>query len=287
MAGDSDLSGDTVVPDTVCRDYDDPATPEDEQGAFIVNIGFSTLSPALLFYEEVIGFVPDDDLTLENATAELIARPYDVSLGYRVRITPTNWGEPVAVSVPAGGGDPRRVIGVEPGVERVPPGHVRLDRMRRGQHLDRVPGAGPARRDPRGRGPERRVVEGRARPRNIDLRREGNGDDGRRRPERFPGLRRRDGAGVVRPGDRHQEDRVRACGYASAGPGARGGALRGQPCAQRRRDREPQRTGGGAFAFGGNGRGTEVPDQIGGRCDPSRSRTPRSRRVPAPSSRSP
>ena len=102
MAGDSDLSGDTVVPDTVCRDYDDPATPEDEQGAFIVNIGFSTLSPALLFYEEVIGFVPDDDLTLENATAELIARPYDVSLGYRVRITPTNWGEPVAVRVPAG-----------------------------------------------------------------------------------------------------------------------------------------------------------------------------------------
>ena len=84
MAGHSDLSGDTIVPDTVCRDYDDPATPEDEEGAFIVNIGFTTKSPALLFYEEVSGFVPDDDLTLENATAELIDRPYDYYLGYRV-----------------------------------------------------------------------------------------------------------------------------------------------------------------------------------------------------------
>ncbi|MCY3623786.1 MAG: cadherin-like beta sandwich domain-containing protein [Gammaproteobacteria bacterium] len=102
VAGDSELSGDTIVPDNVCRDYDDPATPEDEEGAFIVNIGFTTFSPAILFYEEVSGFVPDDDLTLENATAELIDRPYDIALGYRVRITPTNWGQSVAVSVPAG-----------------------------------------------------------------------------------------------------------------------------------------------------------------------------------------
>ena len=102
VAGDSDLSGDTIVPDTVCRDYDDPATAEDEEGAFIVNIGFSTLSPAILFYEEVSGFVANDDLTLENATAELIDRPYDIALGYRVRIAPTDWGQSVAVSVPAG-----------------------------------------------------------------------------------------------------------------------------------------------------------------------------------------
>ncbi len=102
VAGDSELSGDTIVPDTVCRDYDDPATPEDEEGAFIVNIGFTTKSRALLFYEEVSGFVLDDDLALENATAELIDRPYDYYLGYRVRITPTNWGDAVAVSVPAG-----------------------------------------------------------------------------------------------------------------------------------------------------------------------------------------
>ena len=41
-------------------------------------------------------------MTLENATAELIDRPYGAQLGYRVRITPTTWGQPVAVSVPAG-----------------------------------------------------------------------------------------------------------------------------------------------------------------------------------------
>ena len=47
------------------------------------------------------GFDPASDLTLVNATAELVYRTYDTRLGYRVRITPTVWGESVAVSVPA------------------------------------------------------------------------------------------------------------------------------------------------------------------------------------------
>ena len=55
-----------------------------------------------LYYEEVDGFVLGDDVTLVNASAELIDRPYSWALGYRVRITPTDWGQPVAVSVPAG-----------------------------------------------------------------------------------------------------------------------------------------------------------------------------------------
>ena len=102
LTGNSALSGDTDVPATVCPAYDDPATPENDAGAFIVNIGFSTQPAVLLYYEVVAGFVLDDDVTLENATAELIDRPYGAQLGYRVRITPTTWGQPVAVSVPAG-----------------------------------------------------------------------------------------------------------------------------------------------------------------------------------------
>ena len=102
LTGNSALSGDTDVPATVCPAYDDPATPENDAGAFIVNIGFSTQPAVLLYYEVVAGFVLDDDVTLENATAELIDRPYGARLGYRVRITPTTWGQPVAVSVPAG-----------------------------------------------------------------------------------------------------------------------------------------------------------------------------------------
>ena len=101
-AGDTGLSGDTLVPDTVCPAYDDPATAEDDAGTFTLNIGFTTVDPAFVFYEEVTGFDPADDLTLENATAELAGPSYDRELGYRVRITPTNWGEDVAVSVPAG-----------------------------------------------------------------------------------------------------------------------------------------------------------------------------------------
>ena len=86
----------------MCHDYDDPATPANDAGTFIVTIGFATGHPIFLHYEEVDGFVLADDVTLENATAELTDRPYDIYIGYRVRITPTNWGQPVAVSVPAG-----------------------------------------------------------------------------------------------------------------------------------------------------------------------------------------
>ena len=102
LTGNSSLSVDTDVPATVCPAYDDPATPEADAGSFIVNIGFSTGPAVLLHYEAVTGFVLDNDVTLENATAELIDRPYGAQLGYRVRITPTTWGQPVAVSVPAG-----------------------------------------------------------------------------------------------------------------------------------------------------------------------------------------
>ena len=101
-AGVTGMSGDTLVPDTVCPAYDDPVTAEDDAGTFTLNIGFTTVDPAFVFYEEVTGFDPADDLTLENATAELAGPSYDRELGYRVRITPTNWGEDVAVSVPAG-----------------------------------------------------------------------------------------------------------------------------------------------------------------------------------------
>ena len=102
LTGNSGLSVDTDVPATVCPAYDDPATSENDAGSFIVNIGFSTGPAVLLYYEAVTGFVLDDDVTLENATAELIDRPYGTQLGYRVRITPTTWGQSVAVSVPAG-----------------------------------------------------------------------------------------------------------------------------------------------------------------------------------------
>ena len=100
-AGASGLSGDTPVPDLICREYDDPATREDEAGSFYLSIGFTTASPAYQRYEPVNDFDPSSDLTLVNATAELVDRPYDTQLGYRVRITPSVWGEPVAVGVPA------------------------------------------------------------------------------------------------------------------------------------------------------------------------------------------
>ena len=60
------------------------------------------MDEAYLRYEPVNGFDPSSDLTLVNATAQLLNQPYDARLGYRVRITPSVWGEPVAVSVPAG-----------------------------------------------------------------------------------------------------------------------------------------------------------------------------------------
>ena len=100
-AGASGLSGDTLVPGLICRDYDDPATTEDEAGSFFLSIGFTTTSAEYLRYEPVNDFDPASDLTLVNATAELLDRPYDTQLGYRVRITPSVWGEPVAVSLAA------------------------------------------------------------------------------------------------------------------------------------------------------------------------------------------
>ena len=100
-AGTSGLSGDTPAPELLCRNYNDPAIRENEEGAFLVTIGFTTASSDYLRYEPVNGFDPSSDLTLVNATAELLDRPYDTQLGYRVRITPTLWGEPVAVSVAA------------------------------------------------------------------------------------------------------------------------------------------------------------------------------------------
>ena len=100
-AGASGLSGDTPVPELLCRNYDDPATREEDEGSFFMSIGFTTAGEEFLRYEPVNGFDPASDLTLVNATAELVYRRYDTQLGYRVRITPTVWGEPVAVSVPA------------------------------------------------------------------------------------------------------------------------------------------------------------------------------------------
>ena len=91
-AGASGLSGDTAVPDLICRDYDDPATREDEAGSFLLSIGFTTASAEYLRYEPVNDFDPASDLTLVNATAELLDRPYDTRLGYRVRITPERVG---------------------------------------------------------------------------------------------------------------------------------------------------------------------------------------------------
>ncbi len=72
-AGISDLSGDTLVPDTVCPAYDDPATLADEAGSFFVNIGFTTVDPVHINYEKVDGFVVADDVTVANGTAELVA----------------------------------------------------------------------------------------------------------------------------------------------------------------------------------------------------------------------
>ena len=100
-AGISDLSGDTLVPDTVCPAYDDPATLGDEAGSFFVNIGFTTVDPVHINYEKVDGFVVADDVTVANGTAELVADSFHTQLGYRVKITPTTWGEDVVVSVPA------------------------------------------------------------------------------------------------------------------------------------------------------------------------------------------
>ena len=99
-AGLSGLSGDTPVPAQVCRNYDDPATPENEMGSFYVSIGFTTASERFLRYEPIT-INPNARLILENATMEILPRPFDPQLGYRLRITPTVWGEPVVIGVPA------------------------------------------------------------------------------------------------------------------------------------------------------------------------------------------
>ena len=101
-AANSDLSVDTAVPDTVCRDFDDPATADNEAGSFTVTVGFSTIHPALGIYLPVTGFAIADDLILTNATATLLDRAYRYLLGYRVLITPTVFGQPVGVKVPDG-----------------------------------------------------------------------------------------------------------------------------------------------------------------------------------------
>ena len=100
-AGASGLSGDTRVPDLVCRDYDDPATREAEQGSFLVSIGFTTAPAEYQRYEPVNDFDLSSDLTLVNATAQLLDQRYDTRLGYRVRVMPSLWGEPVVVSLAA------------------------------------------------------------------------------------------------------------------------------------------------------------------------------------------
>ena len=101
LAEDSAFSIDTSIPATVCRDFDDPATAENEAGSFTVSVGFTTIPRSLGIYEPVAGFDTADDLTLVNATAQLVDQPYHYALGYRVQITPTTFGDPISVSVPA------------------------------------------------------------------------------------------------------------------------------------------------------------------------------------------
>ena len=99
-AGASGLSGDTPVPALLCRNYDDPATLADEQGAFYVSVGFTTADAQFLRYEPV-ELNAGARIDIENATWELLPRPLDTRLGYRLKITPTVWGEPVSISLPA------------------------------------------------------------------------------------------------------------------------------------------------------------------------------------------
>ena len=52
-AGTSGLSGDTPVPALICRNFNDPATRENEEGSFFITVGFTTAPPEFLRYEPV------------------------------------------------------------------------------------------------------------------------------------------------------------------------------------------------------------------------------------------
>lgn len=87
----------TTVPDPLSPDYDDPLTSEPEEGSFVVSIRFRSVFPSLSRYLRVTGFELAD-LELVNARASDL-RTYDDGNGYRVTITPIEWGKPVSVSV--------------------------------------------------------------------------------------------------------------------------------------------------------------------------------------------
>lgn len=101
-AGYAGLSVDSEVPATVCVDFDDPVTAEDEAGSFYVSVSFASWPLLVLGMNEPVTGFDIADLDLENATATLLDHPYHRLLGYRVRITPTTFGQPVSVTVPAG-----------------------------------------------------------------------------------------------------------------------------------------------------------------------------------------
>ena len=138
-AGASGLSGDTPLPDLLCRTHDDPATREDEEGAFFVTVGFTTAGEEYLRYEPVHGFDPATGLTLGNATAQRVDLPHHALLGYRVRITPEVWGDPVTIGVPSD-----VVTHAETGVGNRASGEFRLETSA-AEDCD-TPGAEPVRR---------------------------------------------------------------------------------------------------------------------------------------------
>ena len=91
------------VPEPVCADYDDDLTTADEAGSFIVGVFFQTAPwSSVQKPEPVTGFDLAADLELVNATAAVLPGGYHPFNGYRVLVTPTTFGEPVQVGVPAG-----------------------------------------------------------------------------------------------------------------------------------------------------------------------------------------
>ena len=90
------------VPARVCADYDDDLTTVDEAGSFIVAVFFQTAPwSSVQKPEPVTGFDVAEDLQLVNATAQVLPGGYYPLMGYRVLVTPTTFGEPVQVGVPA------------------------------------------------------------------------------------------------------------------------------------------------------------------------------------------
>ena len=90
------------VPEPVCADYDDDLTTVDEAGSFIVAVFFQTAPwSSVQKPEPVTGFDVAEDLQLVNATAQVLPGGYYPLMGYRVLVTPTTFGEPVQVGVPA------------------------------------------------------------------------------------------------------------------------------------------------------------------------------------------